>query len=171
MANARIIDYQLLLASGGEAIIRAGVPSDAAGLRDLEQALADRGLYARDEISSTHDLKRMLAEHAEQPDQLELVAEVDGRVVAELRFAGAGLGRLRLQVHPQWRRRGIGASLLMTLLAWARASEQVDQLALWVLPDDQPALALYKRFGFRVVGPAPRDGMPLDSVLLARSAR
>jgi ribosomal-protein-alanine N-acetyltransferase len=62
---------------------------------------------------------------------------------------------LNLAVHPAYRRRGIGRSLL--LYALKRASELHGRVAiLEARRSNEPALYLYKSVGFRVVGQRPR---------------
>ncbi|ERN41069.1 acetyltransferase [Rubidibacter lacunae KORDI 51-2] len=53
-----------------------------------------------------------------------------------------------LYVAADHRRRGIGTLLLAEVLAWARARGD-RQVGLQVFADNQPALSLYERLGFR----------------------
>lgn len=53
-------------------------------------------------------------------------------------------------VHREWRRRGIGEALLQALIERARV-ERVPALSLSV-ESDNPAVRLYERLGFEVVG-------------------
>lgn len=55
-----------------------------------------------------------------------------------------GLGML---VLPSYRRLGLGSALLQHLIDWAQ-SAGIDALYLEVFPHNEPALALYRRFGF-----------------------
>jgi ribosomal-protein-alanine N-acetyltransferase len=54
-------------------------------------------------------------------------------------------------VHPEHRRRGIARDLLAGLLTDARARD-LRIVVLEVRPSNQPAIALYESFGFRVTG-------------------
>ena len=54
-------------------------------------------------------------------------------------------------VLPGFSRRGVAAKLLAACLARARA-EQVDTVSLEVSQDSHPAIRLYTKFGFQVVG-------------------
>ena len=49
------------------------------------------------------------------------------------------------------RRRGVGAALVESVAAWAGA-RGAARLFLWVTSSNEPALALYKRCGFRPTG-------------------
>jgi ribosomal protein S18 acetylase RimI-like enzyme len=55
---------------------------------------------------------------------------------------------LGMGVHRAWRRRGVGAQLLDTALAWARSQDGLKWIDLEVLSENQPAIALYLRAGF-----------------------
>jgi ribosomal protein S18 acetylase RimI-like enzyme len=46
------------------------------------------------------------------------------------------------------RRRGIGEQLVRRFLAWAR-DQQVAGISVAVAPENEPALALYRKLGFR----------------------
>ncbi|PLS69455.1 MAG: hypothetical protein CV045_01850 [Cyanobacteria bacterium M5B4] len=83
------------------------------------------------------------------------IAMVEGKVVASLEIALRliPIGRVpylfNLAVHPQWRRRGIGARLLRESEVLI-ASWNVPYLYLHVLSHNQPAQQLYLRSGFEI---------------------
>ena len=54
-------------------------------------------------------------------------------------------------VSPEFSRRGVAAKLLAACLERARA-EQVETVSLEVSQDSHPAISLYAKFGFEVVG-------------------
>jgi len=56
-----------------------------------------------------------------------------------------------LAIHPRWRGRGIGGRLLEALLEFG-AGEGCVEATLEVRPSNVPALRMYTRAGFRVVG-------------------
>jgi RimJ/RimL family protein N-acetyltransferase len=82
-------------------------------------------------------------------DVLTLVAEVDGEAVGMLAAyaRGHGVADLGMSVDAARRGQGIGSALLAECIRWARA-EGLHKLALEVFPHNEPALALYRRFGF-----------------------
>lgn len=61
---------------------------------------------------------------------------------------------LGMGVHRDWRRRGLGASLLGTALAWAHA-QGLSWVDLEVLSNNLPARGLYQRTGFVQTGEIP----------------
>jgi len=85
------------------------------------------------------------------PETLVLVAEVDGEIVGA-GMAGRsdviGRGFVSPRVHPEARRRGVGAALLV------RLAEHVEGLGLdnaWASVDDPGSRAFAERFGFEEV--------------------
>jgi ribosomal-protein-alanine N-acetyltransferase len=58
-------------------------------------------------------------------------------------------------VHPEWRRQGIGRQLLLNLVDLANALH-ARRMTLEVRVSNEPAQALYRSFGFDIVGRRPR---------------
>lgn len=54
-------------------------------------------------------------------------------------------------VDPAWRRTGVAHELLGAVIDWAR-NGKARELRLWVVEDNEPALALYERHGFLATG-------------------
>ncbi|OWR27113.1 hypothetical protein CDO73_22950 [Saccharibacillus sp. O23] len=55
-----------------------------------------------------------------------------------------------LMVAPQFRRRGLAASMMTKLIRWA-ADRGAEELYFQVLQDNRPAIALYEQLGFEIV--------------------
>ena len=104
------------------------------------------------------------------------VAEADGRVVGRLSVArdqhpaSRHVADLGLMVAADQRGRGIGRTLLVAAVDWAREAG-VTKLELHVFPWNEPAIRLYERFGFEREGVRRghyrRDGEELDAILMA----
>lgn len=81
--------------------------------------------------------------------------------------AGIGMG-----VREEWQGRGVGTALLAALLDVADNWWQVTRVHLEVYTDNEPAIALYRKFGFEIEGTlrqdAFRDGEYIDSHVMAR---
>ena len=111
---------------------------------------------------------------------------IDLQIVAEL---GAGVvGNAGLQLAPQLRRRhtanlgigvlpeaqrqGVGSALMQALCDYADGWAQLLRIELTVFADNAAAIALYRRFGFRVEGThrayAMRQGQYTDVLSMAR---
>jgi len=107
-----------------------------------------------------------------------LVAERDGRVAGWIalvpvspRECYAGVAEVSAYVAEEYRGKGVGAELLATLI------ERSERSGIWTLqtgvfPENEPSLALLRRFGFRALGTQERigrvHGVWRDVVLLER---
>ena len=79
---------------------------------------------------------------------------------------------LTIVVHPGHTRRGVGAALMAALLYWA-GTAGVEKIELRVRAGNEPALNLYKRFGFEEEGRLRHrirlgDGSHVDDICMAR---
>lgn len=90
-------------------------------------------------------------------DQASIVAVHGDRVIGHLGVsredgpATRHVASLGMAVASDWRGRGVGTALLSEALRWAR-QVGVEKLALSVYPDNEPARALYRKFGFQEEG-------------------
>jgi RimJ/RimL family protein N-acetyltransferase len=137
-------------------IVRRAEPTDAQGLAELGDAVGtepEGWLVTANGWRSAADERRYLRAIRRYPHAAVFVAEDDGIIVGRLSVARdqhpasrhvADLGLIVAATH---RRRGIGTALLDAAAAWARESD-VSKLELHVFPWNEPAVALYERFGF-----------------------
>lgn len=79
----------------------------------------------------------------------DFVAEVDGVIVGQIHVDGGrhGFGEIGMGVGRHWRGRGVGSALMAAAIDWARA-EGLHKLSLSVFAHNEPAIALYRKFGF-----------------------
>ncbi|MCZ7545857.1 MAG: GNAT family N-acetyltransferase [Anaerolineae bacterium] len=116
--------------------------------------------------------------HANPPKNFfNLVAEVEGRAVGSLGlhlFEGrrahvAGLG---MMIHPDYQGVGVGSALIQAGVDLAANWLQIRRLELEVYPDNAPAIALYKKFGFAHEGRyrdfSFQNGLYIDALVMAR---
>jgi putative acetyltransferase len=79
---------------------------------------------------------------------------------------------LGMSVRDDWQGRGVGTALMAAALGVADDWWQVRRVHLEVYADNEPAIALYRRFGFEVEGTlrqdAFREGEYVDSLVMAR---
>jgi GNAT superfamily N-acetyltransferase len=91
---------------------------------------------------------------------LPIVAELEGKIVADATLkrhaAGPtrGVGRFRAYVHPEYRRRGLGAVLLREILDLARAMG-MRQLAVDLYQGQRELRKMFLRYGFHDEGLLP----------------
>jgi putative acetyltransferase len=117
----------------------------------------------------------------DQPGRTDLllVAEVEGEVVgnAGLNPVGPAVRRrhamhLGITVAKAWHGRGVGTRLMSALLDAADRWLGCLRIELTVFVDNEPAIALYRKFGFEIEGThrayALRDGRYVDVLAMAR---
>lgn len=81
----------------------------------------------------------------------------------------AGIG---MAVHEEWQGKGIGTALMQAMVDLADKWMNLTRLELEVYTDNEPALRLYKKFGFEIEGTMKqdsfRDGEFADVYYMAR---
>jgi len=117
----------------------------------------------REEISSVYEIERISFKQPYPQSFLEslliiagdlfLVAKVKERVIgyAVALLRGGVLGHvISIAVHPDFRKRGVGAALLKELLSRLR-SKGAQFVRLEVRISNRAAIKLYKKFGFKEI--------------------
>ncbi len=141
-------------------VIRPAQPSDAPELVALARAVTaepEGWLLSAAESRSVGEERRYLRALRHFADACVYVAEGDGEIVARLSLArdvhpaSRHVADLGLMVAEKHRRRRIGWALLEEAVGWAERVG-VRKLELHVFPHNEPAIALYERFGFRREG-------------------
>ncbi|HEY3545774.1 MAG TPA: GNAT family N-acetyltransferase [Propionicimonas sp.] len=125
-------------------IISHARPDDLAGIVELEKV----GFDAAEQWSETAWADELAAH-----DRYVLARfDVNDAIIGVATFSRvAEMSDLnRVIVHPEFRGRGIGASLVRAGLDWASAVG-ARRMLLEVRPDNEPAVALYRRLGFQPV--------------------
>jgi putative acetyltransferase len=117
---------------------------------------------------------------AEPSDGLfSLLACVETEVVGQLGLHTAPhsprrrhTGHLGMAVRDDWQGKGVGTALLQAAVDLADKWLNLERLELDVYTDNQPAVRLYKKFGFVIEGTrvrfAFRDGCYVDAYSMAR---
>lgn len=82
------------------------------------------------------------------------------------------VGQLGMAVRDDWQGKGVGSALMQAAIDLADKWLNLSRLELEVYPDNEPAVRLYKKFGFAVEGTkknfAFRDGQYVDVYMMAR---
>jgi len=130
---------------------------DAADLFELfNQERFLRYASARGPFGSSEELQAWLANIA-CTNRAEVVAAIGDKTVGfgGLYVMGDGLshtGWILLGVHDAYQARGIGGKLLHMLTAIASVTIGLRRVQMTVFADNEPAIKLYKRFGFEIEG-------------------
>ena len=142
--------------------IRRALPSDAERLLTCLQSLDQESqflLYEPDERDANINTQRALLEQlGENHRNLLLVADTQDEIVGYLGARGGILRRnrhvlasLSLGVMQAYQRAGVGRSLLVNTIRWARA-EGFRRIEFTVHSENRGAINLYLALGFQVEG-------------------
>ena len=177
------MDYRktVTLKDGRTCVLRSATEEDAQAMMDmfvLTHGQTEFLTTYADEVTFTLDGEReYLRRHHENPREVELMAEVDGRIAGS-----AGVTCVRdvdktrhrasfgISIDEAWWGLGIGRALTEACIECARAAGYV-QLELAVVADNVRAVNLYKSVGFVEFGRNPkgfrtRDGRYQENLLM-----
>jgi putative acetyltransferase len=121
--------------------------------------------------------RKRLAEPSD--GMFSLVACVEGEIVGQLGLATfpnwvrrRHVGQLGMAVRDDWQGRGAGSALMQAALDLGDRWLNLRRIELEVYTDNEPAIRLYKKFGFVTEGTladfAFRDGEFVDVYMMAR---
>jgi ribosomal protein S18 acetylase RimI-like enzyme len=151
--------------------VRGARVEDARALAELFAAIAEE----RDGIATEPpvDVEARTRQFAESADGT-IVAVAAGEIVGSLHLEASrhGFAELGMAVARQWRGRGVGSAMLAAAVEKARA-DGLHKLSLEVFPHNEPAIALYRKFGFVEEGRRVRQyrrasGELWDSIVMGR---
>ena len=137
-------------------VVRRAEPADAAALVELARTVGgepEGWLISDRSWRSVSEERRYLKALRRYAHAAVFVAEAGEEVVGRLSVArdphpaSRHVADLGLMVDAGYRRRGVGWSLLESAVEWARGAG-VSKLELHVFPHNEPAIALYEKFGF-----------------------
>jgi len=121
------------------------------GLEALFEAVAAEGRWIGSELPLDHESRRRHREAMrEEPGRFaSFVAVSDHQHIGHVTIekTGYGVAELGMIVDGEWRGRGVGSALLARALEWAR-EVGAHKVALQMWPHNEPARALYEKFGF-----------------------
>ncbi|MCB5201089.1 GNAT family N-acetyltransferase [Neorhizobium sp. T786] len=156
--------------------IRARTPADAEEIAALHNLSGYRYGTLRTPHHTPDEIRNGIEGHS--ANSFSLVAELDGHIVGDCgltRFANhrrAHAGSIGMGVHDAYRCRGVGRALVGEILAIADRWLNLKRIELTVYTDNEPALGLYRNFGFEVEGHLKtfgfRDGRYVDAYSMAR---
>lgn len=113
-------------------------------------------------LSTVEDVKKLsvdaiqktLKAYLENPNYVQFIAEVDGKLVGKIDFKNGNnekishQGAFAMIILPEYRNYGIGRALLETLINWAKNNSKIEKICLEVMEDNIGAIQLYKNLGF-----------------------
>jgi ribosomal protein S18 acetylase RimI-like enzyme len=166
-------------AAGGNAgwAVRPAKPGDARSFLEMWRGVVAEKRFVRSDTvqRSVAYYRRHYFRRSWTYDQASLVAIQGDRVVAHLHVAREEgpitrhVASLGMAVAPEWRGKGVGSALLAEAIRWAKEMG-VEKLALSVYPQNDAALALYRKFGFqeegRLTGHSKKSIGYLDEIVM-----
>lgn len=105
-------------------------------------------------ISASRSLRRILTKFAPPPAFIKFVATDDEKVIGTtvLRIDPRNNGHINeMHVTDAYRNNGIGTALVKHAIEAARA-EKIDKIMLGTEINNRPAIRVYEKCGFRIVG-------------------
>lgn len=160
-----------------EISIRDAVVEDAAALTVIyNQGIVDRVATLETEERTPEERRAWL--DARDPRHPVMVAVADGQVVGfgslnvfNPRKAYDHVADFSIYVERAWRGKGVGSRLLRAIIQRARHIGY-HKLVLSAFPFNESGVALYKKFGFRVVGIYQEqgllDGRWVDTIIMEK---
>ena len=159
-------EQRIILKNGKEALIRNGDAPDGPAVYqnfNLTHAETDYLLSYPDENSYDPEQEaRFLAEKTESPDEIELIALVDGELAGTAGIEAVGKkhkvrhrAEFGISVLRAYWGLGLGKALAAACIQCAKAAGYA-QLELNVVAENGRALALYRSLGFIEFGRNPR---------------
>ena len=157
--------------------IRRAEPSDAEGMRQIfSSPNAIRGTLQLP-YPSTENWRKRLAEPVD--GSFNLLACAENEVVGQLGLftfpnhpRRRHVGQIGMAVRDDWQGKGAGSALMQAAIDLADKWLNLSRLELEVYTDNEPAISLYKKFGFVTEGTlqrfAYRDGQFVDVYTMAR---
>jgi L-phenylalanine/L-methionine N-acetyltransferase len=155
--------------------IRAREPGDWPDVAVLAELPKVRWGTLRLPFTSKDKWRRMMEN---PPDGMTgIVAVLDGRLVGnagvrQLKGRRSHVGDIGMMVHDDFHGRGIGSAMMAALVDVSDNWLNLKRLELAVYVDNEPAVRLYRKFGFEAEGTrradAFRDGKYADSLIMAR---
>jgi len=155
-------------------VIRKASDDDAVNLNEFLRTIileTNHFGYEPDEFTITDEQQAHTIRMYSQADNaILLVATLNDKIVGNLSFrAGSSkkfrhVGELGVQVLKDHWNLGIGKELIKYLINWAKENKSVYKISLRVRSDNQNAIHLYKKLGFKEEG-ILREEMMCNGIL------
>jgi RimJ/RimL family protein N-acetyltransferase len=177
------VDKTTPIAGGQPLIVAQARVEDARGVLAVHLQVLSESRYF---ITEPHEFSGSVGQKARRIVELDrasnstfLVAKCDERVLGYVTVQGGHLrrmrhtGKLEIMVAADARGMGVGNALMQATIDWAIRNPHLVKLGLNVFADNERAIRLYERFGFREEGRRLReyrmdDGSYRDDVLMYR---
>ena len=178
-------EKNIVLKSGGTALLRNPSESDAQGLLDYLRITAgetDFLLRYPEECDNLYSLegeKVIINRINSSENELMLLCEAGGEIAGvcnlsfNTRIKTRHISRIAIAVVKKYWRQGIGKQMMNELISIAESREEVLQIELEFIEGNHRARAMYESLGFRITCVRPnafrlKDGTLLNEYAMAR---
>ncbi len=152
-----------------ELLVREAMPADAAQVLGHVQRIAEDSenlTFTAEEMALTvQEEEEILKRSKESENDVFLLGFIGEELVASLVFSGGKRSRVRhagefgmAVLKKKWNL-GIGGILMDSLIDWARETKFIRKIHLKVRVDNEPAIHLYAKKGFKREGTLSRGFM------------
>ncbi|MTJ84392.1 MAG: GNAT family N-acetyltransferase [Telmatospirillum sp.] len=155
--------------------VRAMEPDDFNAVADLMNQPKVIAGTLRLPLASLEEYRKRL--EASREERTSIVAEKAGRVsgvanLARAKGRRAHVASMAVAVHDEFQRQGVGSALIAALINLADNWLNLKRLELSVYTDNEPAVRLYRKYGFVMEGThradTYRDGRFVDVFSMGR---
>lgn len=173
---------KVTLKNGGELLIRKAAESDGEEMAKFKIGISGESdflSYGRDELEITPETeKKIIASENGADNSVIILGLMDGEIAGFVTFKGGARvrkrhgGEMGIAVRRKYWGLGLGGLLVEALLEWARGTGIVRKIDLVTRADNEKAIKLYERYGFRKEGVLTRNlcigGLFYDAVSMGR---
>lgn len=150
------------LKTGEEVCVREALVPDAGAILTYVNKIAGESdflTFGEGEFDkSLQEEEKALENHRKAPNQIFMLAELDGEVIGLLNVHAGHrpriqhIGTFGVSVQKKYWGKGVGNILMDTMIEWAKANPIIRKIDLEVLVTNPKAIALYEKFGFEYEG-------------------
>jgi RimJ/RimL family protein N-acetyltransferase len=165
---------------GQKLIIREPKKEDAQRVIDfIKQVDRETVFLIRDPGEFNYTVEEELEffkKHRESDNEIFFIAELNGDVVGTIGITAGKQNRIKhtgnlgIAVKKSAWEKGIGSTMMQTLLEWAKDNKIIRKINLTVHCDNERAQNLYRKFGFKKEGESSRgaiiDGQFYSNILM-----
>jgi RimJ/RimL family protein N-acetyltransferase len=153
--------------NGARFVIRNPEPSDAAAMVEYLNRVGGESnylLFGRNEFRlSVEEEANYLRNIGRDDLSAMIIAVYAGEIVGIAHLSGSNRKRiahnaeLGLSVAKKYWNLGVGSALMSEAIVYARDTDKIKIINLTVYDENKRAVALYKKFGFEIVGHYPKQ--------------
>jgi len=157
----------ILLKTDEQLIIREAQKADASPILQYVKTVGDESNFltfsGAEFTLSREEEEAVLEAHHLAPNQIYLLAEIEGQIVGVLNVKSSKrkrlehIGEFGVSVLKKHWNKGIGGHLLRYTVDWAKATGLIRKLNLRVIANNEAAIHLYQKIGFVEEGRVSRD--------------